>query len=184
MLKNRFNQETIVMIMLTIMGIGLIAQIIRSENQPLPTIPETAIAYHSYRTDYTVFETVEASSEEVAADEDNTEDIELLARLIYAEAGSVKCTYEMRYLVGSVVINRVESKYFPNSIEEVIYQRGQYACITDGHINNQPTEECYQIAKDLLENGTTAPETVLYQAEFKQGSGVYQKIQNMYFCYR
>nr|DAG18783.1 MAG TPA: Cell Wall Hydrolase [Caudoviricetes sp.] len=112
------------------------------------------------------------------------EDLELLAHVIYAEAGSDYCTDEMRYGVGSVVLNRVEDECFPDTLYNVIYQKGQYQCTWDGNINKTPDKRAYRIAMDLLNNGSIFPSDVVYQAEFKQGSGVYSKIQNIYFCHK
>lgn len=112
------------------------------------------------------------------------EDLELLAHVIYAEAGSDYCTDEMRYGVGSVVLNRVEDECFPDTLYNVIYQKGQYQCTWDGNIDKTPDERSYRIAQDLLNNGSIFPSDVVYQAEFKQGSGVYSKIQNIYFCHK
>lgn len=110
-------------------------------------------------------------------------ELDLLAHLIYAEAGSDWCKDEMLYGVGSVVLNRMASDNYPSTMYGVIYQKGQYACTWDGNINKKPNERAYRIAEDLLLNGSTLPEKVIYQAEFKQGTGVYKKVQNMYFCY-
>lgn len=112
----------------------------------------------------------------------NENDIELLAKLINAEAGSEWCSYEMKRLVGIVAINRTKNKAFPNSLIDVIYQPGQYACVIDGNIKKTPPEECYIIAKDLLKNGYDEPEDIIWQSEFKQGKHIYKKVQNMYFC--
>lgn len=112
------------------------------------------------------------------------EDLELLAHVIYAEAGSDYCTDEMRYGVGSVVLNRVEDECFPDTLYNVIYQKGQYQCTWDGNIDKTPDERSYRIAQDLLNNGSIFPSDVVYQAEFKQGSGMYSKIQNIYFCHK
>jgi hypothetical protein len=115
-----------------------------------------------------------------------TDDLELLAHLINAEAGATYCSDEMRYMVGAVALNRVESEDFPDTLEEVIFQDSpclQYACITDGNFEKEPTDSCYEIAEDLLMNGSEIPNNVVYQAEFEQGSGTYKKIGNMYFCY-
>lgn len=117
------------------------------------------------------------------------EDIELLARLITAEQGysnnyEDEEEYEERaYLTGSVVINRINSDKFPNSLQEVIYQPNQYACVTDGHINREYDSIAYEIAEELLVYGTTIDEGCVFQAEFLQGSGVYRQIGNTYFCY-
>ena len=115
------------------------------------------------------------------------EDIDLLAHLLYAEAGSSWIADETLYYVGSVVLNRVNSDLYPDTLYEVIYQRKpcvQYACIVDGNIEKDPTERCYRIAEDLLRNGSVLPENVIYQAEFKQGSGVYLYQDRFYFCYQ
>lgn len=114
----------------------------------------------------------------------NEEELDLLAHLIFAEAGSDWCEDEMLYGVGSVVLNRMTSEYFPDTMYEVIYQKGQYACTWDGNIEKEPNERAYKIAEDLLRNGSVLPANVIFQAEFKQGDGVHSKVQNMYFCYK
>lgn len=114
------------------------------------------------------------------------EDLELLARVINAESGAEYLDEEMKWLVGAVVLNRVKSPNYPDTITEVVYQREptvQYACTINGHIEKEPTVLCHEIAEELLKNGYDIPENVVYQSEFKQGSGVYKKIQNMYFCF-
>ena len=50
----------------------------------------------------------------------------LLARLIHSEAGSEWLTDELRMCVGEVVLNRVASPEFPNTLEEVLAEEGQY----------------------------------------------------------
>lgn len=111
-------------------------------------------------------------------------DIELMAHLLYAEAGSDWCSDELMYYVGSVALNRVESDIFPDTLEDVVYQQGQYACTWDGGLYKEPNERAYRIARDLIENGSVLPANVVFQAEFTQGSGVYIQEQNMYFCYQ
>lgn len=113
-------------------------------------------------------------------------ELELLARLLHAEVGCVKDD-ECLYYCGSVVMNRVTADDFPDTIKEVIYQSNpdiQYACTIDGNIEQQPTEREYEIAEDILRNGSYIPEDVIYQSEFKQGSRVYKVFENVYFCYR
>lgn len=112
------------------------------------------------------------------------DEVEMLAHLINGEAGADWCSDTTRYYVGSVVINRVNSYEFPNSIARVIYQSGQYACTWDGNFDRTPSQRCYEIAKDLLENGSWLPNNVVFQANFEQGSGVYDYIDGIYFCYR
>lgn len=130
-------------------------------------------------------ETIAPIETETVADtmiDDN--ELEMLAHLLGGEAGADWCEDKMLYYVGSVVLNRVKSAYFPNTIKDVIFQKGQYSCTWDGNYYRTPSERCYRIAEELLTYGSLLPEDVVFQAEFEQGSGVYEKVQNMYFCYR
>lgn len=105
----------------------------------------------------------------------------LLSHLIYAEAGN--CSNELQLGVGSVVLNRVESSKFPNTIKGVIYQSGQYSCIWDGNFNKKPNKQSIKNAIYLLKNGSQLPKYVVFQAEFAQGRGIYKRVGNTYFCY-
>ena len=109
-------------------------------------------------------------------------DLYLLAHLINAEAGSDWCSDNLMRYVGSVALNRVQHEAFPDSLEEVIYQSGQYACIWDGNFDKEPVERAWIIAKELLDNGSVLPENVVFQSQFPQGNGVYIQEQNMYLC--
>lgn len=111
------------------------------------------------------------------------EDVDLLARCITAEMGYNK-TEDVYYYAGSVVINRMKSDDFPTDLVDVIYQKGQYQCTWNGHIEREPDELAVTVANALLLNGTYLPEDVVFQAEFKQGSEVYAYINNTYFCYK
>lgn len=105
----------------------------------------------------------------------------MLASLIDLEAGSNWCSDEMQQGVGSVVLNRIKDDRFPNTMEAVIYQPGQYATAkrVAKHI---PTERAIQNAMIVLTQGSIFPESVVFQANFIQGKGIYKKVQNMYFC--
>ena len=111
------------------------------------------------------------------------EDLYLLSHLIQAEAGSNYCSDELQLGVGSVVLNRVAHSRFPDNLRDVIYQPGQYACISDGHFDLEASNRSRENAQYLLEHGSQLPSNVIYQAEFIQGSGVYSHVQNTYFCY-
>lgn len=60
-------------------------------------------------------------------------DYEVLKRIVQAEAGV--CDTKGKILVANVVINRVKSTRFPNTITEVVYQRSQFSPVSDGTIN-------------------------------------------------
>lgn len=109
------------------------------------------------------------------------EDLYLLSNIIAGEANN--CDEIMKSYVGSVVLNRVASPEFPSTLKEVIFQKGQYQCVFCGYFKEKPNESTIQIAKQLLTNGPVLPPQVVFQAEFKQGSGVYIHYQNEYFCY-
>ena len=111
-------------------------------------------------------------------------DYELLAHLIDSEAGAPWVEDEVLYGVGSVVLNRMSDEGFPDTMEEVVYQPGQYAVVGSGRIASEPSERSYAVAADLMENGPTMPAEVVFQANFPQGRGTYAEIQGVYFCYR
>lgn len=90
---------------------------------------------------------------------------------------------EEQIAVASVILNRVNSDKFPNTIFEVITQPGQYAFVVDEIIWGEPDERAMKNAEYVYWNGSQIPENVLFQAEFIQGSGVWKQINNQYFCY-
>lgn len=63
----------------------------------------------------------------------NTSDIQLMARAINGEARGEP--YEGQVAVGAVILNRVKSSKFPNTIAGVIYQSGAFTAVSDGQIN-------------------------------------------------
>ena len=75
-------------------------------------------------------------------------DTNLLARLIYAEARGE--TYSGKVAVGAVVLNRVKSPSFPNTISGVIYQPYAFTCVSDGQINLSPDASALSAAKDAM----------------------------------
>ena len=90
----------------------------------------------------------------------------------------------MQQYTGSVVLNRMASTRFPNTMYDVIYQSGQYSVVRSGAINKMPNERAYNCARYLLENGSVLPSNVVFQSQHIQGDGIYEKVQNMYFCYK
>lgn len=111
------------------------------------------------------------------------EDLDLLARVIFSEAGSDWLTDEHQRAVASVVINRVNDSRFPNTIRDVVYQPSQYGCVYNGMINLAPNQRAYDNARYVLENGVITPTNVVWQAKGRQGKGVWKYIQGHYFCY-
>ena len=79
-----------------------------------------------------------------------TSDIQLMARAINGEARGEP--YEGQVAVGAVILNRVKSSQFPNTIAGVIYQPGAFTAVSDGQIN-APIDEgstVYKAAQDAM----------------------------------
>lgn len=77
-----------------------------------------------------------------------TGDTYLLAQCIYGESRGEP--YKGQVAVGAVILNRVRSSAFPNSIAGVIYQRGAFSAVDDGQINLRPNDTALKAAKDAM----------------------------------
>lgn len=91
------------------------------------------------------------------------EELDLLARLIYSEGGIE--SYDTQLKIGSVVMNRVDDPYFPNTIREVIYQKNQFSVTftkLDGviMIDRPADEEAKKAALEILTYGSVLPPKV------------------------
>lgn len=124
------------------------------------------------------------------------EEYEYLAHGINAEQGrefeNEQETNMRQIYAGQVMINRKDQNFMgASTIKEVLYTPGQYACVSDHSWENPITERSYRNAEILLSGQDYSelygipkmPDNVIYQAEFPQGSGVWMKIGNTYFCY-
>lgn len=108
-------------------------------------------------------------------------DIYRLAQVIIAENGSCKDD-DCLILTGIVVMKRVKSSSYPNTITGVISQNGQYSTYP-ALLHEKPSSRCLEIAEEILRGNLQKdyPDRLVFQAEFKQGT-VYRKIGNEYFC--
>lgn len=75
-------------------------------------------------------------------------DLYLLAKCIYAEARGE--SYTGQVAVGAVILNRVASSAFPNTISGVIYQKNAFTCVSDGQINLEPNQTAMNAASDAM----------------------------------
>ena len=89
----------------------------------------------------------------------SSSDLNLLARIIYAEARGEPYTGQVA--VGAVVLNRVRHSSFPNTIAGVIYQSGAFDVVSDGQINLTPNETAKKAAQDAL-NGWDPSNGAIY----------------------
>ncbi|HBJ97684.1 MAG TPA: spore cortex-lytic enzyme, partial [Clostridiales bacterium] len=86
-------------------------------------------------------------------------DLNLLAKLIYGEARGE--SYTGQVAVGAVVLNRVKSSSFPNTISGVIYQKNAFTAVSDGQMHLTPDQTARKAAKDAL-NGWDPTNGALY----------------------
>ena len=114
----------------------------------------------------------------------------LLSKIITAEAGSDWLSDEWKMAVGEVLLNRVESPEFPDSVAEVIYQPLQYYDQSNHYFQQLlPFERCVDIAWRLLNGERVLNDpSVVFQANFTQGSGTAlvmrdRRLGTTYFCY-
>lgn len=90
------------------------------------------------------------------------EDAQLLMQVAQAEAGNQGITGQ--WLVMCVILNRVDSEEFPNTIEEVISQDGQFATYANGAIEKaEPTSDTH-LALAYLESGERAKQIVAFES--------------------
>ncbi len=78
----------------------------------------------------------------------SSNELNLLARCVYSEARGEP--YAGQVAVAAVVLNRVRSSSFPNTIAGVIYQKGAFTAVSDGQINLTPNQNAYNAARDAL----------------------------------
>ena len=83
-----------------------------------------------------------------ATNSGNSSDLNLLSRIIYGESRGEP--YSGQVAVGAVVLNRVKSSSFPNTIAGVIYQNGAFDAVKDGQINMSPDGTAKKAAQDAL----------------------------------
>ena len=122
-----------------------------------------------------------------------TEDeLQTLALIIYQEAGGDACSDETRLMVGTVVLNRVASDRYPDTIQDVALQRKQYGRLywtglvwperADKPQETHAVERAYTCAQALLDGYRALPQDVIFQAEFPQGTETVARQDGFYFC--
>ena len=102
-------------------------------------------------------------------------DLYLLANLIYCEAGGEP--YEGQVAVGAVVMNRVMSSKFPDSIIGVIYQKRQFAPVASGRLDlaltvNKATDSCYRAAEEAMAGRTNVGNCLFFRTPIPGLEGI------------
>ena len=143
-----------------------------------------------------IVETVEESLVHSDPEPDKTytdEELEILALIVYQEAGEDRVSDDTRRLVAQVFLNRVNDSRFPDSFYEVATEERQYGRLywtgivwpdrASSQAEAHAVERAYKIAQEVLESDEpVCPEGVIFQAEFVQGD-IYAEQDGMYFCF-
>lgn len=214
-MQKRKNLEALGLLAMLIVTFGLMIQLciniffmsnpvfINAQTRIVPNKEETANleiklqAENETQLESDIEITVEETTvneEKIIESEINQDDLYWLSHLIMAEEEGA--CYENKLMCGLVAMNRVKDESFPNSLEEVIFQKDkkgnvQYACIEPvkgrkARIYLEPNEDSIKAAKEILSGNCsiTIPSNVVYQAESQLGSGLYKKIENQYYSYK
>ncbi len=113
------------------------------------------------------------------------EEFDLLSRLTAAEAEGEG--FEAQYAIACVIMNRVRSESFPDSISEVIWQEEpvrQFSSMWNGRYERcNVTDSCYEAVQYMVEYGNELPEDVLYftSCGYLPNTDPYMQIGNMFF---
>lgn len=145
-------------------------------------VAETARAY-GYAEDSAVIQAAQADWWQAQAELDA--EIDMLARVVWFEAGSNWISDRQQQLVAQVVLNRCADSRFPSTIKGVVYAKGQYSCASRLYSIGKANipARCYENAKLAVYGQVDCPANVVWQAGFKQGKGVYAYMGNTYFCW-
>ena len=112
------------------------------------------------------------------------EDFVILCKLVLAEAENQ--SQDTQYYVACVVLNRIKSPLFPNTMTEVVYQKSQFTCVWNGRYNsidlsNTPDDFYHNVERALIYN--ELPSDVLYftSSHYLAGTTPYMEVDDMNF---
>lgn len=169
-----------------------------SEPQNIPT--QTSVHIQPTQTVQEPVENIVEPVEEPVVHVDSTsdktytdEELEILALIVYQEAGGDNVSDSTRRLVAQVFLNRVNDSRFPDSFYEVATADRQYGRLyltgivwpdrASSPVEGPAVGRAYKIAQEVLESDEPiCPEGVIFQAEFVQGD-IYAAQDGMYFCF-
>lgn len=76
------------------------------------------------------------------------QEIETMAHVVYGESRGE--SYQGQVAVAAVILNRVDSNDFPDSVHDVVFQRNAFTAVNDGQYNLQPNDTAYHAVKDAM----------------------------------
>lgn len=156
-----------------------------------PYVVERIKSFAAESRKFRAVELPEAEAEIIPEPSYTAEELEILALVIYQEAGGDRCSDETRLRVGCVFLNRVESESYPDSFYEVAVQQGQYGTLYWTGIKwparaaasgeQHAVARAYAIAERVLSGERVLPADVIFQSEYVMGEIVAYS-DGMYFC--
>lgn len=149
-----------------------------AEHPTKPEIIYTNLVYHGPVSDNLNSEPVAVS--QYAGITLNDEEIDLLARIVWLEARGE--SFEGQQAVAEVVFNRILSEDFPDTLTEVIYEKGQFTTVWDVH-TAAPTNTQYRAIDAALNGPNILPLEVVFFSRAPQNDNIWGTIGNHVFCY-
>ena len=114
-------------------------------------------------------------------------DLYLLSQVVYSEAGSDEISDDVQLMVANVVMNRVISPDFSDTIYDVVHAPNQYQFIK-GKVTVVPNKRASDNAKKVLDGLRVLPKNIVYQSEYRNLGKIYKTVKTrnstMYFSYR
>jgi N-acetylmuramoyl-L-alanine amidase len=90
----------------------------------------------------------------------NRSELDIMAKTIYGEARGE--SYEGQVAVGAVIMNRIQSKQFPDTIEQVVFQPGAFTAVSDGQYYLTPNASAYLAAQDAVRGWDPTYDSLYY----------------------
>lgn len=90
----------------------------------------------------------------------NINEMDILAKVIYSEARGEP--YKGQVAVGAVVMNRIQSSQFPDTIQGVVFQKGAFTAVSDGQYYLTPNETAYKAALDAVRGWDPSYNSIYY----------------------
>ena len=159
--------------------------------QPAEATPEPTFSNPTEETTQSTEAAVIATEPPTEAYPYTDEELEMLALVIYQEAGADFCSDETRLMVGTVVMNRIADPRFPDTMYEVITEERAYGELywtgivwparASHHTEEHAVERAYNIAEQVLLGERVFEDDVIFQSEYIMGEIVAYS-DGLYFC--
>lgn len=158
---------------------AMVQELEEKEEKMLALLDEAYLEREQLEAEYEVLET--EYNELLSA----SGDLDLMAAIIYCEAGGEE--YEGQMAVGCVIMNRISSSSYPDTLSGVIYQKGQFSPASSGRLaavlaNDIATASCYKAAEYVLSGNNPYPDWLFFSsASVTPRSDSYTTIGNQNF---